>query len=101
MRRSGFASRELDVTPRPGFPQELQVKLVTAEEQRTSGRPATLKNSAGQELVLLTPATFRMGSSRRENGRRANEALREVRPRRPFYIGVTEVTNELRIQRDR
>ncbi len=32
----------------------------------------------GQELVLLTPGKFSMGSSRREPGRRANEVLRDV-----------------------
>jgi formylglycine-generating enzyme required for sulfatase activity len=34
-----------------------------------------------------------MGASRREPGRRANEALREVEITRAFYIGAREVTN--------
>ena len=36
-----------------------------------------------------------MGSSRREQGRRSNETLRQVRLQRPFAISKTEVTNEL------
>jgi formylglycine-generating enzyme required for sulfatase activity len=43
--------------------------------------------------VLLRPGPFAMGSSRREVGRRANEALRQVRLQRPFYLGVAEVSN--------
>jgi formylglycine-generating enzyme required for sulfatase activity len=34
-----------------------------------------------------------MGSPRREPGRRANEAQREIELKRPFYLGVREVTN--------
>jgi formylglycine-generating enzyme required for sulfatase activity len=34
-----------------------------------------------------------MGSSRREQGRRSNEVLREVEISRAFYLGVHEVTN--------
>ncbi len=34
-----------------------------------------------------------MGSPRREPGRKANEAQRDVQFKRPFYMGVSEVTN--------
>jgi formylglycine-generating enzyme required for sulfatase activity len=36
---------------------------------------------------------FTMGSPRREPGRRANEAQRDVEFKRAFYMGTTEVTN--------
>ena len=35
-----------------------------------------------------------MGASRREQGRRANETLREIRLQRPFYMGLKEVSNQ-------
>jgi len=35
-----------------------------------------------------------MGSSRREQGRRSNETLRNVNLQRSFYIGIREVTNK-------
>ncbi|WNZ57075.1 SUMF1/EgtB/PvdO family nonheme iron enzyme [Microbulbifer sp. MKSA007] len=45
-------------------------------------------------MKLMRPnAVFTMGSSRREQGRRANEVMRQVSLNRPFYIGTTEVTN--------
>ena len=34
-----------------------------------------------------------MGASRREPGRRANETLRDIQLKRPFYLGIHEVTN--------
>src|SRR5690606_9155802 len=40
------------------------------------------------------PGTFTMGASRREAGRQANEVMRNVTLTRPFYLSLTEVTNE-------
>jgi formylglycine-generating enzyme required for sulfatase activity len=93
VRREGYATQEISVTPRPGFPQELKITLEKTGAAAPAGQGARIRSAAGQELVLLSPAPFHMGSSRREPGRRANELLHEVRPRRPFYLGVTEVTN--------
>lgn len=42
----------------------------------------------------MNPATFNMGASRRDPGRRANERLRKVQITRPYYIGRKEVTNK-------
>ena len=44
-------------------------------------------------MARVRPAVFTMGSSRREQGRRSNETLREIVLKRPFYMGVSEVTN--------
>jgi formylglycine-generating enzyme required for sulfatase activity len=54
---------------------------------------ATLRTKGGAELRLLGPATYTMGSPRRESGRRANESQRAVELRRRFYLGTREVTN--------
>ncbi|MBK7170458.1 MAG: PEGA domain-containing protein [Gammaproteobacteria bacterium] len=100
IRRSGFASETLSVTPRPGFPQTFNVNLRTVAQQKLAAVKSRITTGIGQELVLLRPADFSMGSSRREAGRRANEALHEVRMRRPFYLGVAEVSNaEFRMYR--
>jgi formylglycine-generating enzyme required for sulfatase activity len=93
VRREGYADGEVTVTPRPGFPQAVAVTLRTLEQQRQAALNTRLTSSAGQELVLLKPGPFRMGSSRREVGRRANEAIREIRLQRPYYLGLAEVTN--------
>ena len=55
--------------------------------------PANIRNKAEQQLKLMPVGSFTMGSPRREPGRRANEAQRDVQFKRPFYVGVNEVTN--------
>jgi formylglycine-generating enzyme required for sulfatase activity len=55
--------------------------------------PANIRTKAEQALKLMPLGTFTMGSPRREPGRRANEAQRNVQFKRPFYMGVNEVTN--------
>jgi formylglycine-generating enzyme required for sulfatase activity len=47
----------------------------------------------GYEMKRMAPGAFTMGSSRREQGRRSNETLKQVRLSRPFYMGIREVTN--------
>ena len=93
VRRTGYASETLRVTPRPGFPQTLSVNLRTLAQQKLASVKTRITTGIGQELVLLRPGNFSMGSSRREAGRRANEALHEVQMQRPFYLGVAEVSN--------
>jgi formylglycine-generating enzyme required for sulfatase activity/serine/threonine protein kinase len=64
-----------------------EVKVATAEE--ILARPA-ITNSIGMKLKLIPPGTFMMGS---EDGDADEKPVHEVRITKPFYIGVTEVTN--------
>jgi formylglycine-generating enzyme required for sulfatase activity len=89
IRKDGYAPFQTTVTPRPGFPQELRVTL----RSKTSATPPRVRSSNGYPFQLVRGAKFTMGSSRREQGRRANETIREVSLERPFYMGVREVTN--------
>jgi formylglycine-generating enzyme required for sulfatase activity len=93
VRKSGYVDYTATVTPRPGVPQVVEATLLTPAQARLAQTPATIRTKADQELRLMPLGRFVMGSPRREPGRRANEAQREVELRRPFYIGVTEVTN--------
>jgi formylglycine-generating enzyme required for sulfatase activity len=118
VRLAGFRTHRVAVTPRPGLPQVLNVLLEagrdppgTAPTMAATAAPATpgaggaaptatpkplttiARTSAGAELRLLGPATFTMGSARRESGRRANESQRPVELRRRFYLGTRELTN--------
>ena len=52
-----------------------------------------MRSKSDQPLKLMPIGRFTMGSPRREPGRRANEAQRDVEFKRPFYMGVNEVTN--------
>ena len=78
------------VTPKPGFPIELQAGL-----KRTNATevPGVIKAANGYRLKRIAPARFQMGASRREQGRRANETLRVVLLTRPFFMGLKEVSN--------
>ncbi len=90
---AGFASYRKTVVPQPGFTQELKVRLLTLEEARLEALKRVRRSSQGHDLVLLSPSEIRLGASRREPGRRANEVLRPVRLTRLFYLGRHEVTN--------
>ncbi|MGB5774723.1 MAG: SUMF1/EgtB/PvdO family nonheme iron enzyme, partial [Sedimenticolaceae bacterium] len=96
--KPGYVSRTVRVTPRVGSSQNVDVTLLTVEKQQAADRaaatPAVISSPAGQSLRLVRPqGSFRMGASRREAGRRANESSRLVKLTRPFYLASTEVTN--------
>ena len=93
VRKAGFATYTTEVTPEPGLPRVLEVKLLTPEQAVVASVPRTVASGAGMEMRLVQPGSLRLGAPRREQGRRANETERDVRLTRPFYIGVREVTN--------
>ena len=93
VRKAGLAAFAATVTPKPGLPQVVEYRLTTPEQARLAQIPATIRTRIGQELRLVRAGRFAMGSPRREPGRRSNEAQRNVELRRPFYIGLREVTN--------
>ncbi len=89
----GYAPDGREIMPRPGFPQTLSFELTKLNEATGTGFAASVRTSLGQELKLIPAGRFTMGSSRREQGRRSNEVLREVETSSAFYLGVREVTN--------
>ena len=96
--KPGYASRTVTVTPRSGVSQNVDVTLMTGAQAKTmqqaAATPAVIRSAGGQQLRLLRPqGSFRMGASRREAGRRANESVRQVQLERPFYLASREVTN--------
>jgi formylglycine-generating enzyme required for sulfatase activity len=119
IRKPGYVTHKATITPRAGLPQNLEVRLLEGvpaaapaataaggdapAEAATGGAAAaapamialvpTLRTRTGQDLKLLPAATFTMGSTRREAGRRSNEAQRPVNLVRRFYMSTREVTN--------
>jgi formylglycine-generating enzyme required for sulfatase activity len=95
--KPGYATRSVTVTPRAGTSQNVDITLVTAEQaqirQKAAATPAVISTPAGQLRLVRPQGSFRMGASRREAGRRANESARLVQLERPFYLGEREVTN--------
>jgi formylglycine-generating enzyme required for sulfatase activity len=94
IRKEGYESFAAEITPRPGFPQTIEATLVNlAAKKAAEASKPNISSASSHELVLVKPRRFQMGASRREPGRRANEAQREVEITRAFYIGTKEVTN--------
>ena len=93
VRASGFAVERADLTPRPGFPQKLEVTLTKLDEASGGGFASVLRTALRQELRLVPAGQFTMGSSRRDTARRSNEPMRPTRLTHAFYLGAREVTN--------
>src|SRR5690606_6119824 len=93
VRKEGYQTYSRSITPRPGYPQTVDVRLLTEEQVRRQSVAASMTTSQGQVLRRVEPGNFVMGSSRREQGRRANEVIVPVSITKPFYIGEKEVTN--------
>jgi formylglycine-generating enzyme required for sulfatase activity len=91
--KSGYAPRTLGVTPRPGAPQRLEVRLLTLAEHQKATTKREIVTRRGQTLRLVGPGSLVMGAPRGEPGRRPNENQVSVELTQPFYIGVREITN--------
>lgn len=93
IRKEGYAPYESTVTPRVGFEQAIDARLLTFEEARYAALPEVTRVGRDYDMRLVRPGKFNVGSPRREQGRRSNEVEYSVEITRPFYIGTTEVTN--------
>lgn len=94
VRKAGFAPFAATITPEPGLPRQLDVRLqLPGESPAADALPGRRTSPAGHEFILVRPGTLRMGAPRREQGRRPNEVEREVRLTRSYYLGIHEVTN--------
>jgi formylglycine-generating enzyme required for sulfatase activity len=93
VRKSGYQSWSQTVTPRPGYPQTVIARLRSLAAIEQEKVQLTVTTVDDQVMRRVDPGTFTMGSSRSEQGRRANEVLVPVTLTRAFLIGVREVTN--------
>jgi formylglycine-generating enzyme required for sulfatase activity len=91
-RKAGYLPFRTQITPRPGYPQELKIVLKKQAPDKTTPT-ATIQTKNGYRLKLIRPQAFTMGSSRREQGRRSNETLRKIELQKAFYMGIKEITN--------
>ncbi|MCY4127715.1 MAG: PEGA domain-containing protein [Gammaproteobacteria bacterium] len=93
LRKDGYAGYSTQITVQTEFQQEIKVRLLTNEEARLAALEQARETSEGQAMVLLKPKQIRMGASRRQPGRRANEVFRSVELERMFYVSKDEITN--------
>ena len=90
----GYADYETEVVPQPGLPQQLEVTLLTEEEARAAAIPQQVKAATGDLLRLIVPGPLRMGTPRRDQGRRSNETEKDVLLTRSYYLGEREISNK-------
>lgn len=86
--KPGYAPYSETLTPVVGISKKLKIFL--------DKLPDDIKTSEGQllrKIKLNKPVQFKMGSSRREPGRRSNEAQYTVELTQTFFISEREVTN--------
>ncbi len=94
VRAKGYKSEVLTVTPQKSYSRQIDIRLTPVGHVNKSVEMEDKKvTSSGQELILLHPVSFQMGSSRGEQGRRSNEYQHHVKISRAFYLGSKEVTN--------
>ena len=106
VRREGYATYQVTVTPRKGVEKRFRIRLKTLAEAaaggdrgaprtRTDGggRRGPATSFAGQVMKLFTGGPVVIGSSGRDRARRSDEVQRQVLLERPFYVSVKEVTN--------
>ena len=93
VKKDGLVTQEIKMTPNPNYPQKIEVKLLNEKQTVLAAIPKTLKTSQSQEMKLILPGSFVMGTPRRSQGRLSNENERLVEITKPFYIGTKEVTN--------
>ena len=93
VRKGGYETWSRIVTPRPGYPQTVTARLKSLAEIERQKIETTVKTAGNQVMRRVEPGKFTLGSSRAEQGRRANEVIVPVTLTRPFLIGTREVTN--------
>ncbi len=94
VRRPPLTPYATKLTLAPGLARSVSYQLIDAARPASALAAGTrLTTKIGYALRLVKPATFEMGSDRREQGRRPNEVRRTVTLSRAYYIGATEVTN--------
>ena len=92
--KPGYLPQTINITPRTDTSQNVEVTLKTEQQAKEEARPAVLRTGSGQQMHLLEPAgPFKMGASRREAGRRANENQRLIGITKPYYLASREVSN--------
>ncbi len=93
LRREGYTPYTATILPEEGLLETVRATLEPLEN-RPPHVATSLTTSQGARLERVPAGTVLMGASRREPGRRANEAIRQAEITRPFFLAVHEVTND-------
>ncbi len=95
VRKPGYVTQTNDIIPTRQNKQIISVNLLTEEQHYWAQVPATYSTRDGHQLKLFRQlGEVNLGSSRREDGRRANEAVYKATLTKPFYVALHETTNK-------
>ncbi len=95
VRKAGYVTQNNDIVPTRASQQVLSFRLLTEEQHYWSQIPNSYTNRFGHEMKLFKNlGRVKLGSSRREDGRRANETVYEAELTKPFYVALHETTNK-------
>ncbi len=95
VRKNGYVTQSTEIVPTKRSKQLLSFSLLTEEQHYWAQLPDQYTNRAGHSMKLFKNlGTVQMGSSRREDGRRANEAVYTAQLSKPFYVALHETTNK-------
>jgi len=95
VRKSGYVTQNDDIIPTRDQQQVVSVSLLTKEQHYWAQVPDRYENELGHSMKLFrAPGAVKLGSSRREAGRRANEVQYTAQLTKPFYVSLHETTNK-------
>ena len=94
--KPGYITYKGSIRPRKGTSTRLNVTLKRAADVLRENSRRSVETRLGDKIRIVPidgAVRFNMGASRREAGRRSNEALYPVELTKSYVIGETEVTN--------
>jgi formylglycine-generating enzyme required for sulfatase activity len=95
VRKRGYVTQTNDIIPTRTNKQIISVNLLTEEQHYWSQVPSMYTSRDGHRMKLFRQlGEVNLGSSRREDGRRANEARYKATLSKPFYVALHETTNK-------
>ena len=95
VRKTGYVSYQNRIIPTKSGTQVVSVRLLTKAQDFWAKVPDRYTTAAGQSMKLFkNPGEVKLGSSRRETGRRSNEVEYTARLKKHFYVSLQEVSNK-------
>ncbi|HUI59192.1 MAG TPA: PEGA domain-containing protein, partial [Steroidobacteraceae bacterium] len=94
VRKSGWVSFTATVTPARGLERTVQYRLVSQERAAAIAQKASVIYSQTGYLLKLVPVASFTATGGAAEAPRAGSGEQRVALRRPFYLGIAEVTNE-------
>jgi formylglycine-generating enzyme required for sulfatase activity len=93
LRKVGYRTITKNIIPSGKRTTIIRETLQTEAAARLSEAPKKYTNSVGISLQLFQPTNFTMGAPRYQRGQRANEFVRKIELKKPFYASQHEITN--------